>query len=152
MGGELIWVAVQLVVCIALGAALLRFVPPKASRTWATGLLIFAMLSNLEPLIGVVVAHFSPPSFYLETEKNRLEFNRDQAGAVVGVRVNNPPSECLTYFKGDRPNWAMALASITLTLVALVLWRRAGPEVTPATASTGDSGVPGSQPRSGAGV
>jgi hypothetical protein len=35
------------------------------------------MLSNLEPLIGVVVAQFSPPSFYLETEKNGLEFNRD---------------------------------------------------------------------------
>lgn len=148
MGGEMIWVAVQLVVCVVLGAALLRFVPAKASRAWATGLMIFAMITNLEPLIGVVVAQFSPPTFYLEAEKNRLEFNRDQAGTVVGVRVNNPPSECLTYLKGDRPSWAMALASITLIMVALLLWRRCGSSVTPGAASQGDASASGSPTRS----
>ena len=152
MGGELVGVAVQLAICVALGAALLRFVPAKASRTWATGLLALGMLCNLGPVIGVVVAQFSPPSLYLETEKNRLEFNRDQAGEVVGVRVNNPPPECLTFLQlGERP-WAIALATITLTLVALVLWRRADQPAPPAAAGTADFGGPGSRPRSAAGV
>lgn len=148
MGREMISVAVQLVVCVALGATLLRFVSAKASRAWATGLLIFAMILNLEPLIGVVVAQFSPPTFYLETEKNRLEFNRDQAGTVVGVRVNNPPSECLTYIKGDRPTWSMALASITLILVALFLWRRGGSTLTLEATSQSDASASGSPPQS----
>jgi hypothetical protein len=151
MSGELGGVAVQLAICVALGAALLRFVPPKASRTWATGLLIFMMLGNLGPLIGVVVAQFSPPSFYLETEKNRLEFNRGPAGEVFGVRVNNPPPECLTYLKLGERTWAVALGNITLALVALALWRRAAREAAPA-AGTAVPGGPGPRPRSAAGV
>jgi hypothetical protein len=152
MGGELVGLAVQLALCVALGAALLRFVPRKASRAWATGLLAFVMLCNLGPVIGVVVAYFSPPSLYLETEKNRLQFNRDQAGEVVGVRVNNPPPECLTYLKLGERTWAVALATITLTLAALGLWHRAAPAAPPAALGTAEPGGPGSRPRSAAGV
>ena len=68
MESELGKLAVQLAVCVALGAALMRFVPRKTSRAWATGLLILVLLCNLGPLIGFVVAQFSPPSFYLETK------------------------------------------------------------------------------------
>jgi hypothetical protein len=129
--GELVWVGVQLALCVVLAAALLYLVPRKSSRAWATGLLIFMMLCNLTPVIGVVVAQFSPPSFYLETKKDRLEFHRDGSGEVVGVRVNNPPPEILTYLKSptDR-TWALALDTITLTVTALVLWRRAAGEAT----------------------
>ena len=148
MVGELVWVAVELAICVVLAAALLHFVPRQASRAWATGLLVFVVLGNLGPVIGVVIASFSPPSIYLETEKNRLEFNRDRSGEIVGVRVNNPPPELLTYLRLGERTWAVALATITLTLTALVLWRRAAREA-PGTA---DSGVPGSVPRSAAGV
>jgi len=152
MGGELVGVAVQLAICVALGAVLLRFVPRRASRAWATGLLTFVMLGNLGPVIGVVVAQFSPPSFYLETEKNRLEFNRNQAGEVVGVMVNNPPPECLTYLKLGERTWAVALATLTLTLVALALWRRAGQEAPAAAVGSADPAGPSSRPQSAASV
>jgi hypothetical protein len=144
--------AVQLAICVALGAALLRIVPRKTSRVWATGLLIFVLLGNLGPLVGLVVAQFSPPSFYLETEKNRLEFNRDNAGEVVGVRVNNPPPECLTYLRLGESTWALALGTITLSLVALVFWRRATPGAPAAVPRVSDPGIPESAPRSAARV
>ena len=146
--GELVWLAVELAICVVLAAALLRFVPQKASRAWATGLLVFVVLGNLGPVIGVVVASFSPPSIYLQTEMNRLEFNRDRSGEIVGVRVNNPPPEFLPHLRLGERTWAVALATITLTLTALALWRRATRQV-PGTA---DSAVPGSVPRSAAGV
>jgi hypothetical protein len=123
--GELVGLAVQLAMCVALAAALLRLVPQRASRAWATSLLVLVALGNLGPVIGLVVASFRPPSIYLETDKNRLEFNRDVSGEVVGVRVNNPPPESLTYLHWGERTWALALATITLTLTALALWRRA---------------------------
>src|SRR5262249_31302956 len=128
--------------------ALPRFVRQNASGAGAIGLLVLVVLGTLGPVIGVVVASFSPPSIYLETEKNRLEFNRDQSGEVVGVRVNNPPPEFLTYLKLGERTWAIALATITLTLTALALWRRAAREA-PGTAN---ADVPGSVPRWAAGV
>lgn len=147
--GELLWLAVYLAGWVVLAAALLFLVPRRASRAWATGLLVFVALGNLAPIIGVVVASFSPPSFYLDTEKDGLEFHRNQAGEVVGVRVNNPPPEILTYLQSptDR-TWAIALATITLTLTALVLWRRAARE----PPSTANADVASSGPRSAAGV
>ena len=123
----MVGLAVQLAIGVVFAVALLRFVPQKASRAWATGLLVFVAVGNLGPVIGVVVASFSPPSIYLEPDKNRLEFNRDQSGEVVGVRVNNPPPEFLTYLKLGERTWAIALATITLTLTALALWCRAVP-------------------------
>ena len=146
--GDMVWLAVQLAICVVFAAALLYFVPRKASRAWATGLLVFVVLGNLGPIIGVVVASFSPPSIYLETERDRLEFNRDRSGQVVGVQVNNPPPEILTYLKWGEQTWAIALASIALTLTALVLWRRAAGEA-PGTAN---ADVAGPVPRSAAGV
>jgi hypothetical protein len=147
---ELVWFAVYLAGWAVLAAALLFFVPRRASRAWATGLLAFVVLGNLTPIIGVVVAQFSPPSFYLETKKDGLEFHRDGSGEVVGVRVNNPPPEILTYLKSpaDDRTWALALGTITLTLMALVLWRRAALEP-PGTANTE---VAGPMPRSATGV
>jgi hypothetical protein len=145
---ELVWLALQLTICVVLAIALLRFVPHHASRAWATGLLIFMMLGNLGPLIGVVVAQFRPPGLYLETDKNRLEFNRSPAGEVLGVRVNNPPPELLTYLKLGERTWTVALGNITLALVALAFWRRATREELPAA----DAGGTGSRPRSVAGV
>ena len=147
MDGELVWLAVQLAICVVLAVALLRFVPQKASRAWATGLLVFVALGNLGPVIGVVIASFSPPNIYLETEKNRLDFNRDRSGEIVGVRVNNPPPEFSTYLRSGERTWAVALATITLTTTALALWRRAAGEAT----GTADTEVPGSGPRSTAG-
>jgi hypothetical protein len=146
---ELGWLAVYLAGWVVLAAALLFFVPRRVSRAWATGLLVFVALGNLTPIIGVVVASFSPPRVYLQTEKDGLEFNRDESGKVSGVWVNNPPPEILTYLKApaDR-TWALALATITLTLTAIVLWRRGAWEP-PGTASTE---VAGSAPRSAAGV
>jgi hypothetical protein len=149
---ELGKLAVQLALCVALGAALLRFVPRKTSQTWATVLLILVLLCNLGPLIGFIVAQFSPPSFYLETKKNRLEFNRDNEGEVVGVRVNKPPPECLTYLKLGERTWALALGTITLTLVALVFWRQAIPKAPAAVPEVSDPESPGSVPRSAARV
>lgn len=147
--GELVWLAVYLASWAVLAAALLFFVPRRASRAWATGLLVFVALGNLTPIIGVVVASFSPPKVYLQTEKDGLEFNRDESGKVFGVWVNNPPPEILTYLKSpvDR-TWAIALATITLTLTALVLWRRDAWK----PPGTANAGVAGSVPPSAAGV
>jgi len=147
--GELVWLAMYLAGWVVLAAALLFFVPRRASRAWATGLLVFVALGNLAPIIGVVVASFSPPRVYLQTEKDGLEFNRDASGKVFGVWVNNPPPEILTYLQSpvDR-TWANALATITLTLTALVLWRRValGPP------GMANADVADSPPRSAAGV
>jgi hypothetical protein len=93
--GELVWLAMYLAGWVVLTAALLFFVPRRASQAWATGLLVFVALGNLAPIIGVVVASFSPPRVYLQTEKDGLEFNRDESGKVFGVWVNNPPPEIL---------------------------------------------------------
>jgi hypothetical protein len=152
MDSERVGLAVQLALCVALGAALLRFVPRKASRPWATGLLVVVLLVNLGPVIGGGVAQFSPPSFYLETKKNRLEFNRDSGGEVIGVQVHNPPPECLTYLRLGERTWALALGTITLTLVALVFYRRATPETPAAVPGVEHPGSPGSVPQSAARV
>jgi hypothetical protein len=147
--GELVWLAMYLAGWVVLAAALLFFVPRRASRAWATGLLVFVALGNLAPIIGGVVASFSPPRVYLQTEKDGLEFNRDESGKVFGVWVNHPPPEILTYLQSpvDR-TWANALATITLTLTALGLWRRAALE--PPGMANAD--VADSPPRSAAGV
>ena len=65
--------------------ALLWWVPRPASRNWAFGLLIVAVISNLGALIVTVVAYFSPPSVYLDTEKNQLQFHRGEKGELFGV-------------------------------------------------------------------
>jgi hypothetical protein len=111
--------------------------------------LVFVTIGNLAPLIGVVVASFSPPRVYLQTEKDGLEFNGDESGEVHGVWVNKPPPEILTYLKSpvDR-TWAIAVATITLTLTALALWRRAAWEP-PGTANADQAG---SVPRSALGA
>jgi hypothetical protein len=147
--GELGWLAVYLAGWVVLATALLFFVPWRASRAWATGLLVFVALGHLAPIMGVVVASFSPPRIYLQTEKDGLEFNQDDSGKVFGVWVNNPPPEILTYLKSpvDR-TWANALGTIALTLTALVLWRRAALE----RPCTSNADVAGSVPRSAAGV
>jgi hypothetical protein len=147
--GEVGWLAVTMAVWGILAAALLYFVPRRTSRAWATWLLGFVALGNLTPIIGVIGASFSPPKIYLQTEKDGLEFNRDESGKVYGVWVNNPPPEILTYLKGpsDR-TWALALATIALTLTAIVLWRRAAWE----PPGTANADVAGSAPRSAAGV
>jgi hypothetical protein len=63
---------------------------------------------------------------------------------VVGVRVNKPPPEFLTYLKFGERTWAIALATIALTVTALVLWRRAVRE----TPGTGRADVAASVPGS----
>jgi len=123
-----------------VAVALLWSVPRPASRSWAVGLLIVAVISNLGALIVTVVAYFSPPSLYLDTEKNQLQFNRGEKGELFGVRVNNPPEECRVTEK-NRP-LALAAGNMALTTVALVFLRRAA---APATKS--DS--PQEQSRSG---
>lgn len=126
---ELGWLAVYLAGWVVLAAALLYFVPRGAARTWATALGVFVVLGNLTPIVGVVVATFSPPRVFLQTEKDGLEFVRDEMGQVQGVWVNNPPPEMLTYLRGpaDR-TWALALATICLTVTAIVLGLRAAVE------------------------
>ena len=123
-----------------VAVALLRLVPRPASRTWAVGLLIFAMISNLGALIVSVAAYFSPPSTYLDTEKNQLQFNRGEKGELYGVKVNNPPTEYRVTDK-NQP-WSLAAGNLALTAVALVFLRR-----TPAAASN-----PGSQEQTRSGT
>jgi hypothetical protein len=53
---------------------------------------------------------------------HQLHFNRGERGEVFGVRVNNPPEECLT-FHDDRP-WSMAAGNLALAAVVLVFLRR----------------------------
>jgi hypothetical protein len=124
MVSDLIGMAFLAIVVIAL----LRFVPRPASRTWAVGLLIFAVISNLSTLIVTIVAYYSPPSVYLDTEKNQLEFNRGEKGEVFGVRVNNPPEECRVTDK-NRP-LALAAGNLALAAVALVFLLRTATLVT----------------------
>jgi hypothetical protein len=60
---------IELAFGVVVAVALLWFVPRSASRHWAVGLLIFGVVANLSALIVTVVAYFSPPSVYLDTEK-----------------------------------------------------------------------------------
>jgi hypothetical protein len=107
---------------VVVAVALLCFVPRSAYRHWAVGLLIFGVVANFSSLIVTVVAYFSPPSVYLDTEKNQLQFNRGEKGEVFGVRVNNPPEECRTTDK-NRP-WDLAMGNLAVIAVALVFLRR----------------------------
>jgi hypothetical protein len=106
-------------------AALLSFVPRPASRTWAAGLLVFAVIWNLATVLVTVAAYFSPPSVYLDTEKNQLQFNRGEKGELFGVMVNNPPEECRATDK-NRP-WSLATGNLVIAAVALVFLRRTTP-------------------------
>jgi hypothetical protein len=132
---------IELAVATVVAVALLWFVSRSSSRSWAVGLLAFGVVANLSALVVAAVAHFSPPSVYLDTEKNQLEFNRGEKGEVFGVRVNNPPEECRTTDK-NRP-WDLATGNLAIIALALVLLRRTseaatqsgsqekGPSVTP---------------------
>jgi hypothetical protein len=114
---------------VVVAAALLWFVPRSASRHWAVGLLIFGVVANLSALVVTLVAYFSPPSVYLDTDKNQLQFNRGEKGEVFGVRVNNPPEECRTTEK-NRP-WDLAMGNLAVIAVALVFLRRTSVAATP---------------------
>jgi hypothetical protein len=114
---------IGLVFLALVAAAILRFVPRRASRAWATGLLVFAVFGNFGALLGAVAAYVSPPILYLDTEKNQLRFNRGEKGELFGVQVNNPPEECRA-FRNDRP-WSMAAGNLALAAVVLVFLRRA---------------------------
>ena len=109
--------------------ALLWLVPRSASRSWAVGLLVFGGIANLSALIVTVVAYFGPPSVYLDTEKNQLQFRRGKKGEVIGVQVNNPPEECRTTDK-NRP-WDLAMGNLAIIAVALVFLRRSSGAATP---------------------
>ena len=108
-----------------VAVTLLWLVPRPASRTWAGGLLIFAVIWNLGAVIVTAAAYFSPPSLYLDTEKNQLQFNRGEKGELFGVTVNNPPVECRTTDK-NRP-WSLATGNLVIAAVALVFLRRITP-------------------------
>jgi len=122
--GELIGLAVGLVLLGLAAVMVLRFVSGPASRAWAIGLLLFMMLGNVGVLIEGVVALIWPPTLYLDTQQNQLEFNRGPTGEVFGVRVNNPPAEC----RGVRNRiWDLAAGNLVLASVALLLLRRISP-------------------------
>src|SRR5262249_60835427 len=74
-----------------VAVTLLWLVPRPASRTWAAGLLVVAVICNLGTVIVTVAAYFSPPAIYLDTEKNKLQFHRGEKGEWFGGRVNNLP-------------------------------------------------------------
>jgi hypothetical protein len=124
----------------AVAVILLRVVPRPASRAWAVGLLIFAVISNLSALVVTVAAYFSPPTLYLDTEKNQLQFNRGEKGEWFGVVVNNPPKECRVTDK-NQP-LGLAAGNLALTAVALVFLRRtAAPATNPGSQERGASGT-----------
>ena len=108
-----------------VAVTLLWLVPRPASRTWAAGLLVVAVIWNLGTVIVSVAAYFIPPAIYLDTEKNLLQFNRGEKGELFGVMVNNPPEECRATDK-NRP-WSVATGNLVIAAVALVLLRRTSP-------------------------
>ena len=67
---------IELAVLGLVAVTLLWLVPRPASRTWAAGLLVVAVICNLGTVIVTVAAYFSPPAIYLDTEKNQLQFHR----------------------------------------------------------------------------
>jgi hypothetical protein len=126
---------------VVVSVALLWLVPRSASRHWAVGLLICGVLANLSALIVTVVAYFSPPTVYLDTEKNQLQFHRGEKGEVFGVQVNNPPEECRTTEK-NRP-WDIAMGNLAIIVVALVfLQRTSGAAAHPGFQEKGPSDKP----------
>src|SRR6516165_7253537 len=96
-GGAMVFDLAGLVFLALVAFVLIRLVPRHASRTWAVGLLIFAVIGNLSALVGATAAYFAPQSLYLDTERNQLRFNRGENGEVFGVQVNDPPAECRTF-------------------------------------------------------
>ena len=108
-----------------VAVTLLWLVPRPASRTWAAGLLVVAVICNLGTVIVTVAAYFSPPAIYLDTEKNQLQFHRGEKGELFGVMVNNPPEECRATDK-NRP-WSVATGNLVIAAVVLVLLRRTSP-------------------------
>jgi hypothetical protein len=120
---------IELALGVVVAVALLWLVPRSASRSWAVGLLVFGMVANLSALIVTAVAYYSPPSVYLDTENNQLQFHRGEKGEVLGVRVNNPPEECRTTDK-NRP-WNLAVGNLAIIAIALVFLRRSSEAATP---------------------
>ena len=108
-----------------VAVTLLWLVPRPASRTWAAGLLVVAIICNLGTVIVTVAAYFSPPAIYLDTEKNQLQFHRGEKGELFGVMVNNPPEECRATDK-NHP-WSVATGNLVIAAVVLVLLRRTSP-------------------------
>jgi hypothetical protein len=121
-GNEMLLDLIGLALAGVVAAALLWLVPRQASRTWAAGLLMFAVIANLGALIVTVAAYFDPPSVYLDTEKNQLQFNRGENGELHGVMVKNPPGECRVTEK-NQP-LSLAAGNLALAAVALVFMRR----------------------------
>ena len=116
---------IELAFLVLVAVTLLWLVPRPASRTWAAGLLVVAVICNLGTVIVTVAAYFSPPAIYLDTEKNQLQFHRGEKGELFGVMVNNPPEECRATDK-NRP-WSVATGNLVIAAVVLVLLRRTSP-------------------------
>ena len=116
---------IELAIGVVVAVALLWLVPRSASRSWAIGLLVCGVVANLSALIVTAIAYVSPPSVYLDTEKNQLQFHRGEKGELFGVMVNNPPEECRATDK-NRP-WSVATGNLVVAAVALVLLRRTSP-------------------------
>jgi hypothetical protein len=120
--GELIGLGGGLLLLTLVAVVLLRFVPRSASNAWAVGLLVFLLAANVGVVIEGVVALISPPTLYLDTQQNQLQFNRTPTGEVFGVRVNNPPADC----RGVRSRvWDLAAGNLVVASVALLFLRRA---------------------------
>jgi hypothetical protein len=132
---------IGLVLMGLVAMALLWLIPRSASRNWAVGLLVLGVVGNSSALLVTVIAYFSPPIVYLDTEKNQLQFNRGDKGELFGVQVNNPPVECQATDK-NRP-WSLALGNLMITALALVFLRRTpAPATHPGFQETGHSSTP----------
>src|SRR5262249_40888300 len=81
---------IQLLIALPVAAALLLLVPRHAARAWAVWLLICLIAVSLQGIAQGVFNYYNPDRLYLLTKENDLEFQRDKAGEVAVVVVNNP--------------------------------------------------------------
>lgn len=118
MIGELFGLGASVVIAVAI----LLLVPRHHSHGWAIALLIVAILGNLGSVIEGVVNYFDPPTLYLDTRDNQLEFNQGPAGDVVAVRVKNPPPSARTS-RNNLP-WTLPVGNLLLVVMVFVFLRR----------------------------
>jgi hypothetical protein len=122
MWGEII----QLLISLPVAAALFFLVPRRATRAWAIWLVVCLMAVSLQGIAQEVYTYYHQDRLYLLTKDNQLEFQKDEAGEVASVMVNNPPEGVRTSRPRQQPVLVTG-SSLLLAVVILVLLLRGEP-------------------------
>jgi hypothetical protein len=116
----------HLLIALPVAAALQLLIPRRFARAWAVWLLVCLIAGSLQWIGQGVYSHYHPDRLFLSTKGNQLEFQKDQAGEVTGVVVDNPPENFRASGSPQR-SVSIAVGTLGLAFVILLLLLRAEP-------------------------